>query len=494
MLKGIRRLPVGAMRPLVLMALLLLVPLDALGHGVLRRSVPAEGELLDEVPRELRLEFNERIDLEFARLSLVGPEGVAMRLGPLRHVGDSTHIVIAEVSPLSRPGSYTVHWQVTGSDGHPVHGQYGFTIESDASGFARARGMPGMESAPPAAEPRPEPPELTSFDAGSPLYAAVRWLTFTTLVVLIGAASFVFALLPRLRTDGGRPTAETIGRARTRSAWIGLLAAGVLLVAVFLRLFAQSVAMNDPGTALAPARLWAILSRTTWGWAWLLQAAAALVTVGGLIMARRARRAGWWLAGAAVVVLSLTPALSGHAAATSALAVAADAVHVLAAGGWLGTLLLLLVVGIPTFVRDAPSKTAAAAALLRAFSPLALGFAAILALTGVYAAWIHLPDMASLWRSAYGQTLLLKLGALSLVVAAGAYNWKRVTPALERGGDVRPLTRSAGTELVIGVVVLAITAVLVATPPPDADRNVTAGMIQESAGNATDEPIPGIRE
>lgn len=136
---------------------------------------------------------------------------------------------------------------------------------------------------------------------------------------------------------------------------------------------------------------------------------------------------------------------------------ASDSLHVLAAGGWLGTLLLVLVVGLPVLAGATEPRTAAAS-LLSAFSPLALGFAAVLTLTGIYAAWLHLPDLPALWSSAYGRTLLLKLAALSAVFATGAYNWLRARPALEKSGDVQPLKRSAGTELAMGVLVLAVTA------------------------------------
>lgn len=478
------------MRRLFTICVLLLAPVEAAGHGVLRRSEPAEAARLAEAPRELRLEFNERVDLEFARVVLVGPEGEAVLLEDPRHDGDSTQLVLVRVPGLTLAGEYTVQWQITGADGHPVRGEFTFIIEPGASGLVAGPPAATAADPPDAARAQPASTTLTSFDAESPLYAAVRWLTFTSLVVLIGVASFVFLLLPRLKMDTAAQADGAAAAARSRAASAGLIACGALVVAVLLRLLAQSVALHDPESALSVERIWAILSRTTWGWGWGLQAAATLVAIAGLLLARKGIPAGWWVVGTAVVALSATPALSGHAAATSAAAVVADTVHVLAAGGWLGTLLIVLTVGLPVFARVASSRTAAMAAVLRAFSPLALMFAAVLALTGVYAAWLHLPDLGSLWSSAYGRTLLLKLAALSLVAIAGAYNWRRAKPALERGGDMAPLTRSAGAELAVGAVVLAVTAVLVATPPPDPDRGARAASSERGAGAAYAEDSP----
>ena len=72
---------------------------------------------------------------------------------------------------------------------------------------------------------------------------------------------------------------------------------------------------------------------------------------------------------AAVLALAFTPALSGHAVATSALAVVSDGLHVLSAGGWLGTLLLMVVAGLPLLAGTAERRTEEVAALLGALRP-----------------------------------------------------------------------------------------------------------------------------
>ena len=103
---------------------------------------------------------------------------------------------------------------------------------------------------------------------------------------------------------------------------------------------------------------------------------------------------------------------------------------------------------------------------MRAFSPVALVCAGLTAATGVLSAWVHLPALDALWTTRYGWFLLGKLALLSLVAALGAYNWRRVAPALgDATGSVR-LRRSARAELAVGGAVLLVTAILVATPTP----------------------------
>ena len=143
----------------------------------------------------------------------------------------------------------------------------------------------------------------------------------------------------------------------------------------------------------------------------------------------------------------------------------ADELHVIGVGGWLGSLLLVLVVGLPAAMRLAEDDRGPAVAdLINAFSPTALVFAGILGTTGVFAAWLHLGAVSALWQTDYGRTLLIKLVILSLVAGTGAYNWLRVKPTLGTASSATRIRRSARIELVVGAFVIIVTSVLVATP------------------------------
>src|ERR1041384_4685389 len=72
-----------------------------------------------------------------------------------------------------------------------------------------------------------------------------------------------------------------------------------------------------------------------------------------------------------------------------------------------------------------------------------------------------------LTESSYGLVLAVKLAALAAVAAMGAYNWRVVQPALARPEGEERIGRSAGLELLFGLLLLAATAVLVALPFPD---------------------------
>lgn len=457
---------------LALLGLCTLTPIQALAHTGLRSSAPARDAHLEEVPRELRLRFTDPIELALARIELIGPEGTGAALGALRSVPDSAAVVVAPIQGQLRDGVYTVRWQIAGADGHPVRGEYTFTIAPGAEGLAPESGPAAPEqAAPPVTHHDPTSfPSGERFDAGSPLYVAVRWFTFLGLLGVIGAVAFRLLVLPLAERAHDSAAPLLRDDARRRGAMLGLWMAAMVAVAAALRLYAQSYALHGTGEAWNVEALSALLGRTTWGWGWLLQAAGAVLALLGLVWARRGSDAGWAAAALAALVLAFTPGLSGHAAASGELApvaILADGLHVLGAGGWLGSLLLVIFAGVPAALRLGPARRGQAVAdLVHAFSPTALLFAGLVVATGVFATWLHLGSVEGLWESGYGRTLLLKLAFLSIVFGTGAYNWLRVKPALGSEEAAHRLRRSAALELAVGVLVLGVTAALVATSPP----------------------------
>lgn len=459
-------------------------PLHA--HGLLRRSSPEDGARLATVPRELRLHFTEPVALAFARIELVGPSGGPIGLGAIRHPGDSTAVLIAPIEGRLVAGSYAVSWQVVAADGHPTRGRFTFTIEPGAAG-----GLPASEPEPPGPEesgsavPLPHaavavgtvagdaPAESTvgeAFGPGSPLYAAVRVLTFTGLLGVIGAGMLGLVILPAVDRRHLPAAGFALDAAREGTFRFGLVAAAVLLPTAALRLAAQAVAVYGAKGAFQPERVALLLTQSVWGWGWLAQVAAAALAVVGFSRALKERTGGRPLTAIAVLSLAFTPALSGHALSAPGgpgIAVIADGVHVLGAGGWLGSLLVLACVGIPSVWRHGGEGSGqVVAAVVHAFSPTTLVFSSAVVLTGIYASWQHLGSVSALWTTEYGRTLVLKLALLSLVFAAGAYNFLRIRAVLGDEVSVRRLRRTSTVELAVGGIVVVITALLVAIPTP----------------------------
>jgi putative copper export protein len=253
---------------------------------------------------------------------------------------------------------------------------------------------------------------------------------------------------------------------------LGESALVLLLLAALTRLYAESAAMHGAERALDTTMLRAMITTTSWGIGWLIGAAGIVITAIGLFLARRTQ-VGWSIAVLGALGLVLAPALTGHAAASPwyAVAVTVDALHVAGAGAWLGTLLVLMLVGISGVGRWGGDSRAVGAspvaALFNAFHPLALVCAGLVVASGLLSGWMRLQSLPALWETTYGRLLLLKVAGFLIVAALGVYNSRRLLPAAQDPDFGHRIKRSAGLELAFTAVVLALTAVLVSTATPE---------------------------
>lgn len=294
------------------------------------------------------------------------------------------------------------------------------------------------------------------------LLAVGRLVSYVTVIVAIGIVAFRLGVLPSV----GRPHA--IAALDTRLHRLGVTAGVALVLATAGRLLAQtfSVFGIDDGVTLEFVSI--VANQTRWGEGWRGQAVAALLLLGALVLDRYAKSVVRPAAVVAVVGAGLALPLTGHAAAHApvAVSVAVQAAHVWGAGLWLGTLFVVIVAGIPSLGTETAGE-GSAASMVDAFSPMAMMGVATIAASGALSAVFYLETPNQLWSSTYGRTLLLKIGLFLAVGACGAYNWRRVRPALRSTGAAGVLIRWARVELVLALVVVIVTSVLVALPIGD---------------------------
>jgi copper transport protein len=461
-------------RLLVAAVFVFLAPSILFAHARLVRSVPSSDARLTASPSRIRLEFSEIPMLAVSRISLVGPHGVAVTLSELRTDFGDAHALIAElVSPIDS-GAYEVTWSTAASDGHASHGSFRFVVTSSAlrpsaaSTTAAGTELPGMQSPSTtrtaSAGERRRTEAQNASDAVALSYPMImaRWLGFLALFCLIGAVSFRYLILGRISRLG--PPADPFALiASTGAATFGLFAAVALAVATVAKLYGETLAMNTVSVRT-------ILFDTGWGWAWIAQMAAALIAIVAFRIAHSERSGGWSLAAPCALVVAITPALTGHAISSdeALFAVPLDILHVIAGSVWLGTLAVIVIVGIGAALKTPGTVGVGVrvASMINAFSPIALVCGATIVASGIIASLFHLEPLSTLWTSGYGKVLILKLALVGLLFTVGAWNWRRVKPTL--GGDpgVAALARSARMELVAGAMVLAVTALLVAMALP----------------------------
>ena len=176
-------------------------------------------------------------------------------------------------------------------------------------------------------------------------------------------------------------------------------------------------------------------------------------------MAERGASMGWWFAAPAAMALGAFPALTGHANAGGirAATVAADTLHVWAAGAWVGGLFLVVYV---EGRRNAGDVGSLLPTLVPRFSRVALASVAALVSTGLFASWMHVDGVAGLFGTLYGRILLVKVGLFAVVLALGALNFRRLTPRLGEEIGRHAMRRAAAMEIFFACVVLLVSALL----------------------------------
>jgi copper transport protein len=450
-------------------------------HVELRSSSPGRDAVLASAPDAVFLHFTGRVDTALSRIEVTGPDGRGLRLGALEHPGpDSEDRLRATLPSALEPGRYRVNWRTVSPDGHVVEGSFDFWIERPDEATPGARVPEEVQVLPPTPSTETASPGTAS-PGPIPPGTGTRWLQLLGTILFLGVVGSRYGMLPLVtRYDD----LHELGLGLRRSLWrAGWLAVVVLLVALPARLYVHFWGGSARWTG---QEIGSYLFGTGWGAGWFLHLAVVALGGLGLVLAgsRGEHGRGWAVLGAAALLLPMVATLQGHAWGVEGLrpfAASAQYLHVLGVGLWLGGLLLLLFLGLPAAGAEAKRRAKISdgepapegeqipplARVVNAFSRMALPAVVIFLASGGVLNWIHTGGELQVYLgTTYGRTLLLKLGLVGGILALGFYNWRRVRPSLAEKPDAGALRIPASVEAVLGLLVLLITAVLVAIPVP----------------------------
>lgn len=100
----------------------------ALAHPALLSSSLESRDNPGSPLEELRLTFNEPIEIAFTRIRLIDSTGKAMS-GDATQADKSDPKAAVLPLPTLAPGTYIVHWAAVGRDGHRVKGEFSFSVK-----------------------------------------------------------------------------------------------------------------------------------------------------------------------------------------------------------------------------------------------------------------------------------------------------------------------------------------------------------------------------
>ena len=300
--------------------------------------------------------------------------------------------------------------------------------------------------------------------AASPANSLARAISFAGILLVIGVVVFNLLVLARANRIG----TELVWQMEARAATVGLSASILVIAAAFARVFLESRMMSSmPG--MESMGMSAMLLHTLWGFGMQLQIVTGFLAAIAFSIAIPRVRFAWLIASLAAAGLAFSPALAGHAAASArfqSAMVLTDFLHVVGAASWLGNLSCVMLIGLPTIVNaGTEDRWQRVSVLVNTFSPIALGSATVVVLSGVVTAAVHLESLPALWSSTYGRVLLLKVAIVLVTLTIGAYNFRRVQPQLVREEGTERLRRSATLELAAAAVIVVITGFLTGVSP-----------------------------
>ncbi|WP_420627661.1 CopD family protein [Candidatus Leptofilum sp.] len=461
---------------LLLFCLLWLWVRPIFAHAVPEFSNPAPNALLEELPDNLIIQFNEPIVANLSRIDLLTQGGEAVETGPLQLIDADGRTAAVSLPDLDQ-GAYLVSWQVLSTvDGHTTSGTFAFGYGVAATAVAT---------------------ENTVIAQLSPLSATARWLTLTGIALLMGLFAFRLLVWNPIVADVDLEAEEEaldlkLAQVGIRIGIIGIVLIGLGLVVIFID-------QNRVYDLLQTANMQSWIS-TRFGTMWLVRFLLLALSHFNLSLfvdvkngRKELRGWEWWLGLLLAIGLSLTVSLISHSAALTdetTQAILIDWVHVLAGTIWVGGLLFLAISLWQARLLKNEPRAWLNLSLIINFSAVAAICVGLLLTSGGYLSAKHVGGWTELVGTAYGLLLLGKIGLALLTLAIAGLNLLFLKPRLSAVYEtpdsdrtprvLRGFGRLVWVEMTIALLILAAAAVLT-----DLQRGVDAPLLADAPGQAT---------
>jgi len=436
----------------------------ASAHNTLISSDPSDGAELAAAPAQITWTFDKAVPLETLTVTLIDATGARSELSGSTH-GAAGDTEVVTPLPALQPGPVSVRWRLVGPDGHPITGLVSFTITAAPTATttvaATTAEVTTVPSSPVTAAPTTTTPTTTtgsSIDQGDGSYSTptfIRWvLRYASYLAIMAIVGILITTAYVWSGAGGHPILRRIvSRSLLATAALGFLQ---------LLVIASDISGKAPWSSLGSIE-------------------AATTTDAGMALAVRVILAGslWLVLFQAGIVhsdvywtavslpglgLLATWAFAGHSRSMRwpTVGVAADIAHHAAAAAWIGGLATVGWVIIPT---TAPSVLVPA---VRRFSRVAATSVAVLVGTGLVQTVRLVGSPFGLLDTNHGRYLAAKAVVLAVMLGIANVNRQRIDRRLDgkQGESHRGALRQAViAEFLIGLVIVAITAAMVVSPP-----------------------------
>lgn len=446
----------------------------AWAHNSLVSSNPADGAVLDTAPTQLTFVFDKSVPLDTLTIEYIDATGVRNTLTGSTH-GASGDTEVVTPLPSLPPGEVTTRWRLVGPDGHPITGRVTFTISEAAAPTTVADPAATTPAAPPTM-PTVPPAGVTSVPTATgavegfeepwstpdPARWVFRMLSYVAIMIIGGVIATQAFVWDR-----------TWGHPMLRRIMLSAIGAIGALALIQLLVISSDIEGRPPWDAFGGL---SASFETDAGVAFGVRIALVGVLAFIVFVARVAEERSRWVAAGGCTLLMLgTWAYAGHSQSMrwAFIGIPLDVAHHAAAAAWIGG---LAIVGLVAMREAAADELVG---VVRRFGQRATTAVGVIVGTGMLQALRLVGSPTRLLVANHGRFLLVKLIVLGAMLKVADINRQRVNrrfqdTALPPPRVVVNLRRAMGTELAVGLAVIAITAAMVVSPPAVAQEAASA--------------------
>ncbi|WP_449622432.1 copper resistance CopC/CopD family protein [Robertmurraya sp. Marseille-Q9965] len=355
----------------ILFILVLMMPHGVFAHASIEKANPAPDSQLDKAPKEIYLQFNERLEKELYSIKVFDENGELISENETKISTDQKSL--SQDLPALSDGLYTISYKVISADGHPVDGSYVVSIGE------------GKVLNPSAFDIHTDGDKNDFYNT---IYSLVRILYYLSLLLTTGW--IIWRTLNKIEDN------------KMYRKWAKVLQTALLISTIVI----GAMQFTELMEGWSVKGLLSILTGTSAGISWLV---SILLSVLGFVLLLRF----CWLDSLWVLLLLTAKSINGHAMGfePKLFTILLDIVHLLAATIWAGGLLYILA--------NWKNQRENIREFLPKFSQFALLSLLVLTVTGTASVLIFLPKISYVLYTKWGILLLVKITFVLLVVVIG---------------------------------------------------------------------------
>ena len=436
--------------------------LPAFAHPFTVDTEPVGFGQLQQSPDKVVITYSEPVEEGFSTIKVTDSSGNRVDNDDAGFYQDDQSMLIVTLQPL-QDDVYAVTSKVLSQvDGHVVEFTYAFIVGSPGVPIPADTGVQTMT-------PAIFLPESLS-----------RFPGLVGQVIIVGISFATLFLWRPIDKVGNIDSAISQIRSSIDRRFKKLLIIGVILVLAsgFAMIFVQAASL---GTGIETALT------TNFGSTWLARMLIALIIL-GLYFVLRTKNPLKKIHHASIlavgIILLATTTVMGHGYATTIpIAGVLDFVHNLVASAWIGGLIYLGFVAIPSIRKIGLNfKSAIIALLIPRFSMMTVVILGVVGITGPLLLWMLESNVNSLLLTSYGKILITKISLAGFMIGVGAFNQFiihsksvaiiKADEGSKRTDVYRRFNKSLKVESAIGIALLLSVALLTNTSLPGGELPV----------------------